>query len=164
MSLGNTTSWRPDLPPPTLQTERATLVGDSVSFMVYGEQCLRSILQLKNLLSLPSTLIGVTFSIYVQTMYTLFNTPRSDRAPRRWSLIVLATVLFSLITIFTGLDTDWLKRAFIENREAPGGPEGYLLLSYSDIKNTVTNSCSIVGEWIGEGYLVSLNFHHPAYC
>ncbi|KAH8109256.1 hypothetical protein DFH11DRAFT_1861577, partial [Phellopilus nigrolimitatus] len=124
-------TYAPDLPAGVLWLERATLIGDCMSFITYG----------------------VSFVVYLLTTYALLEARKRSRERLDWTLLIYAFVMFSLGTIFIGMDIRALQLMFIDNRDFPGGPTAYALSNYSSATTVVPNACSIISGWLADGFL-----------
>ncbi|KAJ7753630.1 hypothetical protein DFH07DRAFT_510194 [Mycena maculata] len=123
---------RPDLPDAILSLERATIVGDALSQMVFG----------------------IVICVFLQSMYQLIDGPPRRNEKRNIPLITFTLVLFALGTVFVSMDLNSLKLAWVDNRNAPGGPIAYSLAQYGKPITVVPNSCAIIGDWLAAGFLL----------
>ncbi|KAF9464585.1 hypothetical protein BDZ94DRAFT_1256090 [Collybia nuda] len=114
----------PHLPDRIIWLERAVLVGDAVSQMLFG----------------------IVFVVFLQIMHALLKKPApqaSDSGRRKWPLI-----------IYTVMDLHSLQLMFVDNREFPGGPTAYALSQYGKPITVVPNVCAIVSDWLAAGLLL----------
>ncbi|KAJ7699276.1 hypothetical protein B0H17DRAFT_1006214 [Mycena rosella] len=123
---------RPDLPDAALSLERATIVGDALSQMVFG----------------------IAISLFLQAMYLLIDGPPRRHEKRNIPLISYTVVLFALGTVFVGMDLNSLKLMFVYNRNAPGGPTAYALSQYGKPITVVPNAAAIINDWLAAGFLL----------
>ncbi|KAF5378251.1 hypothetical protein D9757_009144 [Collybiopsis confluens] len=128
----STSNGRPNLPADTLWFERAILVGDALSEMVYG----------------------AVVVVFLRTMYILLRRKRSPEEGAKWPLVTFTLLLFSLGTIFIGMDLHSLQLMFIDHREYPGGPIAYTLSQYGQAITVFPNVCAVAAEWLADGYML----------
>ena len=82
----------------------------------------------------------------------------------KWLLVVHSAVMFSLVTVFTGMYLNLQSISFIDNREFPGntalppGPLGYQHLVYSQAVSLVSRVMFMLNNWLVDGLLVSSIF------
>ncbi|KAF9495050.1 hypothetical protein BDN71DRAFT_917198 [Pleurotus eryngii] len=122
---------RPNLPDRIIWLERAVLVGDCVSQMLYG----------------------ILFLVFAQIMYTLAIRPRQS-GPRKWPLIAYTILLFVLCSVYNCMNLNSLRLMFVDNRMKPGGPTAYALSEYGKAVTVIPNACAIVGDWLAAGFLL----------
>ncbi|KAJ7602491.1 hypothetical protein DFH06DRAFT_1311448 [Mycena polygramma] len=123
---------RPDLPDSALAIERCTMLGIAISLMVFG----------------------IVFSVFLRTMYLLIDEPPRRDERRNLALIAYTFFLFALGTIFVFMDLYSLQLAFVDNRNAPGGPMAYFYSQYGTPISVVPNACSVIGDWLAAGFLL----------
>ncbi|KAJ7792083.1 hypothetical protein B0H13DRAFT_1675808 [Mycena leptocephala] len=123
---------RPDLPEAILSLERATIIGDGLSQIVFG----------------------IDVCVFLQAMHLLIYDPPRRQEKRNIPLIAYTFVLFALGTIFVAIDLNGLKLMFVDNRDAPGGPTGFALSQYSKPRDVVGNACAIISDWLAAGLLL----------
>ncbi|KAJ7065984.1 hypothetical protein B0H15DRAFT_758583, partial [Mycena belliarum] len=123
---------RPGLPEGILSLERATIVGDALSQMVFG----------------------IAICVFFQAIYLLITDPPRRKETRNIPLIIYTLVLFALGTIFVGMDLNNLKLMFVDNRNAPGGPTAYALAQYGKPLSIVPNACAFISDWLAAGLLL----------
>lgn len=128
----STESDRPSLPADTLFAERANLIGDCLSQIVFG----------------------AIVVIFLQTTYTLFNYPKQWRVKRNWFLIAYTFVLFTFAITFISVNMKWLQLMFIDHREHEGGPLGFSMTQYSEPAVSTANVVGVMCGWMADGYLL----------
>lgn len=101
---------------------------------------------------------GVVLSVFLRTMYLLIYDPLPRHERRNLPLIAYTFVLFALGTIFVFMDLYSLQLAFVDNRNAPGGPMAYFFSQYGTPISVVPNVCSVIGDWLAAGFLVRLDY------
>jgi hypothetical protein len=79
--------------------------------------------------------------------------PRRGKS-RRLLLALYTFMLFGFGTIFTGMNINSSKVAFIDNRNFPGGPEAYVLSIYSSPIQLTPNIVFILANWMADALLV----------
>ncbi|KAK0223736.1 hypothetical protein IW262DRAFT_1458770 [Armillaria fumosa] len=127
----STESDRPNLPADTLFAERANLIGDCLSQIVFG----------------------AIVVIFLQTTYTLFNYPKRWRVKGNWFLIAYTFVLFTFAITFISVNMKWLQLMFIDHREHEGGPLGFSMTQYSEPAVSTANVVGVMCGWMADGYL-----------
>ena len=107
-------------------------------------------------LSIPGVLIVVFF----QCMATLLNPVHRRGEGIKWGLVAYTMVMFSFVTVYTGVSLHIQSISFIDNREftylgAQFGPLGY----QSTIRRTVIGMFPtvmfVLNYWLADGLLVS---------
>ncbi|KAH8109253.1 hypothetical protein DFH11DRAFT_1843271 [Phellopilus nigrolimitatus] len=124
--------YAPNLPADVLWLERATLIGDCMSFVTYG----------------------VSFVVFLLTTYALLEARKRSQERLDWTLLIYTCMMFSLGTIFIGMSMRSFQLMFIDNRDFPGGPTAYALSQYSSAITIVPNACSIISGWLADGFLL----------
>ena len=109
-----------------------------------------------------SIVLGVVVILFVQCMKVLLSSAyRTGRGPR-WGLVAYTATSFSIVTIFTAINSDLQSISYIDNREYPGsdvlppGPLGYQYLIYSAPISIAANMMFLLNNWLADGLLVSL--------
>ncbi|KAJ7459650.1 hypothetical protein B0H11DRAFT_1737062 [Mycena galericulata] len=87
-------------------------------------------------------------------MYLLIYDPPRRHEKRNIPLIIYTVVIFVLGTVFVAMDLNGLKVAFIDNRNAPGGPTGYALSQYGKPLSVIPNACAVMSDWLAAGLLL----------
>ncbi|KAJ6450728.1 hypothetical protein C8R47DRAFT_1230155 [Mycena vitilis] len=123
---------QPALPAAILAIERATVVGDALSQMIFG----------------------IVVCVFLQTMYHLVDGPPRRHENRNLPLIAFTTVIFALGMVFVSMDLTSLRLAFVDNRNFPGGPIAYSLAQYGQPIVVIPNACAIIGDWLAAGFLL----------
>ena len=110
------------------------------------------------LTSFVRSMLGMLIVLFFKCMIALLNPVhrRSDRT--KWGLVSYTLVTFSLATVFTAMNLHIQSISFIDNRNSPGGPHGYLQLRYYNAINVVPNTAFCVNNWFADGLLVSFLF------
>jgi len=79
--------------------------------------------------------------------------PRSPRKPNYY-LAGYTLALFSFGTIYIATNVHLTQLMFIDNRNFPGGPEGYAFYKYSTALVLVPNSSYVIANWLADGLLL----------
>ena len=104
--------------------------------------------------------------LFFQCMAALFDPFYRKGEPVKWGLVSYTVVMFSVATIFTGMNFEITSASYINNRAFPGvegapippGPYGYQLLIAPEAINIVPNVMFNLSDWLAEGLLVSSLF------
>ncbi|KAL0573267.1 hypothetical protein V5O48_008694, partial [Marasmius crinis-equi] len=78
--------------------------------------------------------------------------PSHSRKPNYY-LACYSFVIFSLGTIFVAMNVHLTQLSFIDDRNFPGGPEGFALANASTWRAIVPNSCFVIANWMADGLL-----------
>lgn len=65
-------------------------------------------------------------------------------------------LLFSLGTVFMGMNINVAVLAFIDNRNFPGGPETYSGSTQSSALGVIPNAAFILSNWLADALMVRL--------
>ncbi|KAA1473547.1 hypothetical protein DENSPDRAFT_279358 [Dentipellis sp. KUC8613] len=130
--MASSNPYAPKLSADALWNERATLIGDCISQIVFG----------------------ILFCVFVQALYALVWYPPQRGERRQWLLIAYTCVLFTSGIVFISMNMRSLQLAWIDNREFPGGPIGYEIAHYAGAQITVPNAVGIVTGWLADGFLL----------
>ena len=83
----------------------------------------------------------------------------------KWGLVSYTMVMFSVATLLTGMDSDLLSIAHIDDRDFPGvegelppGPYGYFMSIYYKPINMVPTVAFVLNNWLADGFLVCSSF------
>ncbi|KAJ7058914.1 hypothetical protein C8F01DRAFT_1232499 [Mycena amicta] len=71
-----------------------------------------------------------------------------------WGLVAYAAMIFALATIGYGGATKINEEAFIDDRDAPGGPSGYELLAFGSPVNMMGLIAYVVLSWMADGLVL----------
>ena len=102
--------------------------------------------------------------LFSRCMAALVNPIHRRGEPIKWGLVSYTAVMFSVVTIQTGMNLDIQSLRYIDGREFPGfedmppGPEGYLDSIYSTVLNATPNAMLDLNIWLADGLLVSSSF------
>ena len=99
--------------------------------------------------------------MFFQCITALFDPANRRREGTKWALIIYTILMFSFVTIRTGMGLNFISTSFIDNREFPGvggqlppGPIGYTLSACPKATSAVTNLASLLNNWLANGLLV----------
>ena len=102
-------------------------------------------------------IVGIVLSLYIQIL--------AQFIPKRRIASFGAKVLMGLTTIMMILATLYLAgcivlstRMFIDDRNYPGGPIGYLIKMYSVPVTMMANAAYPIDSWICDGLMVSARY------
>lgn len=94
-------------------------------------------------------------------MSALLNSVNRPRGSIKWGLAAHTVVMFSLVTIGTGIDAHILRNSFIDDRAFPGadaippGPLGYQVTLFDKAINVASGCIFILNSWLADGLLAS---------
>ena len=98
-------------------------------------------------------------------MAALFNSDYRRGKPIKWWLVSYTVIMFSIVTILTGMQLNVQSISCIDNREFPGidgvvssGPLGYQALISPDTINIIPDVMFLLNNWLADGLLVGLLF------
>ena len=114
--------------------------------------------------------LGIVIVMFFQCITALFDPANRRREGTKWALVIYTVLMFSFVTIYTGMISHILSISFVDNREFPGagdkfppGPIGYKTFIYPKAITTVPSLMFLLNNWLADGLLVcfSLSFAHP---
>ncbi|KAF7305424.1 hypothetical protein HMN09_00794800 [Mycena chlorophos] len=128
----------------TSSTTSFAPVGESTADLVVEQSFLDGF-------ALGSIGYGVLIVLTWQTLYSFLSLPRG-KTP--WGLTIYAAVLFGLATIGYGSATRINEEAFIDDRDAPGGPAGWEVISFASGVNMMGVIAYVVLSWLADGLVL----------
>ncbi|KZV91445.1 hypothetical protein EXIGLDRAFT_837104 [Exidia glandulosa HHB12029] len=127
MSLGDPSTWIPNVSPAQLESERLHYAGVLIGAVAYGVHA------------------------------TLFFVTLSHLWPRRaqdWKWIVYSTIVFAAASIGNGGGMRFSEMTYVDNRVYPGGPAAYVVKQGSVLPNAASQTAYILGCWLQDGLLL----------
>lgn len=105
--------------------------------------------------------LGIVVVLFFQCVATLLDPAnRRKEGIKRWGLIAYTVVMFSFVTVYTGMGSDILSISFIDNRgfqgvgdTIPPGPIGYQYSIYPDAISLIPNIMFLFNNWLADGLL-----------
>ncbi|KAF7290742.1 hypothetical protein MIND_01314900 [Mycena indigotica] len=94
---------------------------------------------------------GVLLVLTWQTMHSFSNFPRGSRP---WGLVGYAVMMFALATIGYGSATKINERSFVQDRNAPGGPSGFEIISFTSPVNMMGVVAYVILSWLADGLVL----------
>ncbi|KAF7290740.1 hypothetical protein MIND_01314700 [Mycena indigotica] len=94
---------------------------------------------------------GVLLALTWQTMHSFFSLPQKSRP---WGLVGYAAMIFALATIGFGSATKINERSFVQDRNAPGGPSGFEVISFASPVNMMGVVAYVMLSWIADGLVL----------
>lgn len=145
-----------------LWEERAFLIAANLSNWAYGK-----FPTINSIESYPTTRLeipGILCCVTVLCMHELLS--RRETTPRlRWYFnLGYVSLLFVLGTLGGAVQTLIAQRAYIDNRNYPGGPAVYLATHYNTPINVFGFACYVVATWLQDGFLVSAMLYNMRAC
>ncbi|KAF9465120.1 hypothetical protein BDZ94DRAFT_1296643 [Collybia nuda] len=101
---------------------------------------------------LADMLYGISALLFFQCMAQLLW-PKRGR-DRNLILAGYTFLLFSLGTVFTGMNINVAILGFIENRNFPGGPEAYSSFTQSSALGVIPNAAFILSNWMADALML----------
>ncbi|TDL20998.1 hypothetical protein BD410DRAFT_695577, partial [Rickenella mellea] len=95
---------------------------------------------------------GIHVSIFATTAYFMTQNKSWRKAPR--VLFGVACILFILGTIIIATNTKLMEQAFIDDRNIPGGPLGWLEQYYGEPLVIFGNAAYITANFLADGLLI----------
>ncbi|KAI0060430.1 hypothetical protein BV25DRAFT_961919 [Artomyces pyxidatus] len=96
---------------------------------------------------------GVQLVLYWACVRVLWKSHTRGRRPSLF-LIAYITVLCAMNTIWTGTSAYGLQLTFIDNRNYPGGPFGFLLVEFSLPVNVLSLASYIIGNILADALML----------
>ena len=100
--------------------------------------------------------------MFFQCITALLDPANRRREGTKWGLIIYTVLMFSFVTISTGMDLNFISISFVDNREFPGfgnqlppGPIGYRFSAVPNATNIVPSVAFLLNNWLADGLLVS---------
>lgn len=103
---------------------------------------------------------GIIIALFFQCMGALFNPFNRGLGKIKWPLVAHTVVMFSLCTIFTGVNLLAQSIGFVNNRQFPGndllppGPVGYFFLLSTKPVGYVSAMFLFMNNWLADGLLL----------
>lgn len=129
---GNDPAWRPDEDSATIKAEELWLQGAFVACVAYGAVAILSI----------------------QCFFMLLRGFKKSKLLRDGPLVVFTVLIFSLNTTFIGLIIQLTQQAYVDDRNFPGGPNGYELTESLIPINVAGNTALVVITMLADALLV----------
>ena len=92
----------------------------------------------------PKHRVGFHCCIAGTTVYFLLNRPNVGRRPQDPKLVSFVFIIWAVATINLATGIQWNMMMFINDRNYPGGPPGFLLGEYSLPINTLSNTSYVI--------------------
>ena len=110
-------------------------------------------------------ILGMIIVLFFKCMTALFD-PDNRRGDRvKWWLVSYTAIMFSAVTVQTGMNLDILSISYIDDREFPGidgvlppGPWGYQIVIPPTALSFIPNAMLTLCNWLADGLLVSSSF------
>jgi len=98
-------------------------------------------------------------------MAALFDSTNRRGEKVKWGLVTYTVVMFSFVTVLTGIRFNIRSLSYIDNREYPGvegvvppGPLGYQSFIWSSALSLVPSFIFASNNWLADGLLVGSLF------
>ena len=110
-------------------------------------------------------ILGMIIVLFFKCMTALFD-PDNRRGDRvKWWLVSYTAIMFSAVTVQTGMNLDILSISYIDDREFPGingvlppGPWGYQVVISPTALSVIPSAMLTLCNWLADGLLVSSFF------
>ena len=109
--------------------------------------------------------LGVVVVVAFKCMTALFHPAYRRGEGIKWGFVCYTMVMFSLVTVLTGINLDIQSICYIDNRDFPGadgmippGPSGYEWFIAPSALNVTPNVMFALCNWLADGLLVSSLF------
>jgi len=100
--------------------------------------------------------------MFFQCINALLDPANRRREGTKWGLIIYTVLMFSFVTICTGMGLNFISISFVDNREFPGfgdqlpsGPVGYRFSAGPNATNIVPSVAFFLNNWLADGLLLS---------
>ena len=151
----------PQIPYQLYFAEKANTAGVLIGAVFYGEpthppdyMCLSC--------TFDSCVLGIVTVLFFKCMGALLDPLNHTRKRVKWGLMVHATTMFSLATIYIATGFEIHSTAYIDNREFTSvdgsflpGPIGYKSFVYSKAISIIPNAAFLLNDWLADSLLVS---------
>ena len=147
--------------------EKSNLAGLFVGSMLYGTPKIFRLtqVQLSVLIVFVLFILGVVVVVAFKCIAALFNPAYRRGEGIKWGLVCYTAVIFSLVTVLTGINLNIRSICYIDNRDFPGaegmippGPFGYQWFIAPSALNVTPNVMFALCNWLADGLLVSFLF------
>jgi hypothetical protein len=104
---------------------------------------------------------GIVILLFFRCVIALLNPVNRGEGGVKWALMAHTAALFSLATIFAGMNHDIQSISYVDYREtpridgSPPGPLGYQLFINSSAISVIPNLLFPFLQWLADGLLVS---------
>ena len=134
--------------------EKVTFAGDFVGPILYDTRNLH--VNLPILTSFVRFIIGAVVVLFFHCMGALLSTIYRRGEGARWGLVFYTVAMFSFVTVYTAMNSNFQSLLYINVREFPGvegvllpGPIGYPMPA------VVPDLMFLLNNWMADGPLVS---------
>jgi hypothetical protein len=114
-----------------------------------------------NILGVHSIVLGIVIALFFRCTSAFLNPANRMEGRVKWGLVTHVALMFSIVTVTTGMGLNLTPTAYITNREYPGddefppGPIGYKFHIYATALSVTPNNLFQVNQWLADGLLVS---------
>lgn len=146
-------TYAPQIPHLLYTEEKGSLVGSLIGAISYGTLAYASFYPC-------SPCLGIIIALFFQCMGALFDPAYRTTGKIKWPLVAHAVVMFSFVTIFTGMSLYVQSMSFIDTRDfsgntlLPPGPIGYQLSLSTNALSIVPAVSLFMNNWLADGLLV----------
>jgi len=151
----------PQIPYDLYVWEKVVFAEGLIGAILYGLPTYMSVLFLLTSF-VRSIVLGIIIVMFFQCMSALFDPANRRREGTKWALVIYTILMFSFVTIRTGMGLNLISISFVDNREFPGvgdrlppGPIGYQLSAGPKATNIVPSLAFLLNNWLADGLLVS---------
>ena len=140
--------------------EKANFAGFLLASILYGKHPTIHVCPLV-FTSFARLILGIAIVLFFKCMAALVNPAHRKKEGIKWGFIIYTMVMFSFVTVLTGIQLNIQSISYIDNREFPGddvlppGPLGYQSLIYSEALSVVPNVMFLLNGCLAAGLLVS---------
>lgn len=104
--------------------------------------------------NLNSWAYGILVALTIICLNELFSNRRRLTKGRWYFNVTFVSFIFVLGTIGGAINILLDQNAFIDDRDFPGGPGGYLTAFFNTHANILAFSCFVIATWLQDGYLL----------
>lgn len=123
--------WGPNEPESTVLAEEAWLQGALLEAMTYG----------------------ALFVLFCQAFYLLARETNKSNYKKKLPYLMIVFLIFMFGTIWTGTNMKSMQKAFIEDRNYPGGPSAF---ENDTPSNPLASVVYMLSQWLCDGLLVRI--------
>jgi len=145
--------------------EKSDFAGTLMGSILYGMRKAAQPARSSNRARSVGFILGVLIVLFFQCMAALFDSANRRGEGIKWGLVSYTMVMFSFVTVLTGMQLDIRSISYIDNREFPGaegvlppGPLGYQSSIWSGALTLTPSIMFALNNWLADGLLVSSLF------
>jgi len=146
----------PDIPYRAYILEKGYFAGVLIGSILYGthKRSPPRHVRLSVLTPFVRFILGVLIVLFFNCMVALFKPANRRGQGIKWGLASYTVVMFSLVTVLTGIKGHILSISYIDNRNFDGGPDHYESAMAYKAMFVIPRAAQRLNNWLADGLLV----------